>query len=80
MLPVWVYSGKQVLYIYMDGNERMMEVYDMEGDASIFKGVQPCDMDIRGMQELSGPWREEMNKRRRYRIQGIKKLGQPSLF
>lgn len=76
-LPAWIRSGSEVWYVYMDG-ERMMEVYEMDGDRSVYKGTQVCSHDLSNMEPLKGPWLAEMEKRRRLR--GIGKLGQPKLF
>ena len=78
-LPAWIHSGKEVLYVFMDG-ERMMEVYEMDGGTAKFKGIQPCDCDLSKYSKLEGPWLKEMEKLRRRRIQGIGNLGQPRLF
>ena len=73
-------DGNKVYYVYMDGRERMMEVYVMYGDESYFAGSQPCDMEIQKMEKLQSPWKEIMERRRRVALQGIRNSGQPALF
>lgn len=79
-LPVWLVDGAKVYYVYKDGNERMMEVYKMDGDDSYYMGVQACDMEIHKMKKLDSPWKGIMDRRRRLRLQGIRNVGQPALF
>ena len=31
-LPAWIHSGSEVWYLYMEGDQRMMEVYDLDSD------------------------------------------------
>lgn len=79
-LPAWVYSGSDVLYVYKDGGDLMMEVYRMDGNVSQYQGTQYCSHDVRSMQTLESPWKDVMEKRRRSRLQGIRDSGQPKLF
>lgn len=80
MYPVWLRSGKDVIYVYMDGDEKKMETYEMNGDRSVYRGTQICDHDLSNTEPLEGPWLAEMKKRRMRRLQGFGKLGQPKLF
>lgn len=58
-----------MLYVFKDGHERMMEVYNMEGHVSHFAGTEPCNMAIHTMTKLTSPWKEIMERRRRFALQ-----------
>lgn len=62
-LPVWVYLGSDVLYVYRDGDKIMMEVYIMDGGWSSYQGTKPCDYDLSKLRKLESPWKDIMESR-----------------
>lgn len=68
-LPVWLLDGNRVLYVFEDGHERKMEVYNMEGHLSYFAGTELCALAIHTMTKLESPWKEIMERRRRFALQ-----------
>lgn len=63
-LPVWMYSGSDVFYVFSGG----MEVYKLDGSSASYKGTKPSH-DVSKMHRLYGPWLERMESMRRIRIQ-----------
>lgn len=73
-LPAWIHSGKEVWYVYMDG-ERMMEVYNVSADKFEFVRAGVCTHSLSGYQKLPKVLSQWLDGKRR-----VNGLGQPKIF
>ena len=74
-LPAWIHSGKEVWYIYMEGDQRMMEVYNVGADEFELVRAGVCTHSLSGYQKLPKVLSQWLDRKRR-----VNGLGQPKLF
>lgn len=74
-LPAWIHSGKEVWYVYMEGDQRMMEVYNVDADRFELVRTGVCSHmlgDYRKLPKVLSQW---LDKKR-----VVNGLGQPKLY
>lgn len=74
-LPAWIHSGSEVWYVYMEGDRRMMEVYDVGADKFELVRTGVCRHMLDGYQKLPKVLSQWLDRKRR-----VNGLGQPFLF
>ena len=58
-LPAWIHSGSDVWYVYMEGDQRMMEVYNVDADKFelVRRGVCKHNLDqYRKLPKVLSQW------------------------
>lgn len=74
-LPAWIHSGSEVWYVYMEGDQRMMEVYNVDADRFELVRTGVCSHTLDGYQKLPKVLSQWLDKKR-----GVNGLGQPKLY
>ena len=74
-LPAWIHSGSEVWYVYMEGDRRMMEVYDVDAGKFEFVRSGVCGHMLDSYQKLPEVLSQWLDSKRR-----VNGLGQPKLF
>lgn len=74
-LPAWIHSGSEVWYVYMEGDRRMMEVYDVGADKFELVRTGVCRHMLDDYQKLPKVLSQWLDRKRR-----VNGLGQPFLF
>ena len=74
-LPAWIHSGREVWYIYMEGEQRMMEVYNVDADNFELVRTGVCSHKLDQYRKLPKVLSQWLDKKRR-----VNGLGQPKLF
>ena len=74
-LPAWIHSGKEVWYVYMEGDQRMMEVYNVDADRFELVRTGVCSHMLGDYQKLPKVLSQWLDKKR-----VVNGLGQPKLY
>ena len=63
-LPAWVHSGNEVWYVYIEGDQRMMEVYSVDADKFELVRTGVCNHVLENYRKLPKVLSQWLDRRR----------------